>query len=174
MTDFLQVNTYDVHALLACHPVTCGSFKEYLQATGQALPPAPLRPNSPQAAITGISQIAAQAYCRWVGPAYRLPTMAELQELYREDAADGVSLELWPHTAGHMPELRGGLHTVFLCEWTGEVEELPQPAGRPPRLLGSVFYPPWLRQGSNASHVQAHLSAAEGHSFVTFRLARDE
>ena len=41
------------------------------------------------------------------------------------------------------------------------------------RVLGSVFYPPWLREGPNATHAQAYLLASEGYSFITFRAARD-
>lgn len=177
METFLNVTGAGMRALLANHPVTRAEYKGYLQAAGQALPAALKRPEPPGSPVTYISQADALAYCRWAGAVagrdYRLPTMAELQTLYEEDIADGISLELWPHTPGHMPELRGGLKQVFLCEWTGETEEIPQPAGRPPRVLGSIFYPPWLRHGSNAIHAQAHLLATEGYSFVTFRLACD-
>ena len=61
---------------------------------------------------------------------------------------------------------------TYLCEWTQETEELPQLGGDAPgRSLGSVLYPPWVRQGNNASHAQAYLAATEGYSSVTFRLA---
>ncbi len=177
MTAFVKVTGVGVRASLANHPVTRAEYKGYLQSTGQPMPPVLKRPEPSNAPIACISQADALAYCHWAsagrGEAYRLPTMAELQALYIEDIADGINLELWAHTPGHVPELRGGLKQVFLCEWTGETEEIPQPAGRPPRVLGSIFYPPWLRQGSNAAHAQAHLLATEGYSFVTFRLACD-
>ncbi len=123
-----------------------------------------------------VSQDDATAFCRWLGPqegrAYRLPCMAELAELVGEEAAQGVDSEIWPHYHEQRPELRGGLKPAYLCEWTQEVETIPQPGGRS-RVLGSVFYPPWLRQGPNASHLQACLLASEGYSFVTFRVALD-
>lgn len=177
-TQLMRINGGGIHALLGHSPVTTAAFKEYLRATGQKMPPATTQPGSSTAPVTRVSQQDALAYCQWAGSRegrrYRLPTMAELQELYSEDMADGISLDVWAHSAGHTPEVRGGLKAVFLCEWTGEAEEIPQPAGRPPRLLGSIFYPPWLREGNNATHAQAHLSATEGYSFVTFRLACDE
>ena len=73
----------------------------------------------------------------------------------------------------HLPEVIGGLKPVFLCEWTAETETVEQPAGRPAHVLGSIFYPPWLREGSTGMHAQAHLLATEGYSFVTFRVAYD-
>ncbi len=177
MDTLLNITGAGVRALLVSHPVTRAEYKRCLQMTGQALPAALKRPEPPGSPITTVSQADALAYCRWAsagaGHIYRLPTMAELQELYIEDIADGINLELWPHTPGHTPELRGGLKQTFLCEWSGETEDIPQPAGRPPRVLGSIFYPPWLRHGSNATHAQAHLLATEGYSFVTFRLACD-
>ncbi len=176
-TELLTIDRGGIHALLAHSPVTGAAFKEFLRATGQKLPPALTASGSAAAPVTRVSQQDALAYCRWAGSregrTYRLPMMAELEELYSEDAEDGVSMEMWAHTPGHTPELRGGLKEVFLCEWTSEFEEVPQPSERPPRILGSIFYPPWLRHGANASHTQAYLSVTEGYSFVTFRLACD-
>ncbi len=177
-TELLTIDKGGLHALLAHAPVTRAAFKEFLRDTGQKLPPSLAEPGAASAPVTRISQHDALAYCRWAGSregrTYRLPAMAELEQLYSEDAADGVSLEIWGHTAGHTPEVRGGLKEVFLCEWTTETEEMPQPGERPPRILGSIFYPPWLRHGNNAAHAQAYLAATEGYSFVTFRLACDK
>lgn len=177
MKTLLKVTGAGVQGWLASQPVTRSAFKDYLRASGQAIPAVLARPAPPTSPVTQISQTDALAFCRWAsagaGHIYRLPTMAELQELYREDIEDGIDLELWPHSPGHTPELREGLKQLFLCEWTGETDEIPQPPGRPARILGSIFYPPWLRHGSNASHAQAHLLATEGYSFVTFRLASD-
>lgn len=177
MTELLKLDGYNVHALLASQPVPRAAYQDYLRASGQPLPPAVTQTGPSTSPVTHISQTDAQAYCRWAGGregrVYRLPTMAELQALYAEDAADGITLEVWGHTSRARPELYGGSKDVFLCEWTGEIEEVPQPGGRSPRILGSIFYPPWLRHGSNAIQAQAHLLATEGYSFVTFRLAAD-
>lgn len=178
VTELLTIDRGGVHTLLARSPVTCTAFKEFLRATGQKLPPMLAASGSAAAPVTRVSRHDTLAYCQWAGSreghTYRLPSMAELEELYGEDESDGVSMEIWAHTPGHTPEMRGGLREVFLCEWTSEIEEVPQPNAKPPRVLGSIFYPPWLRHGANASHAQAYLSATEGYSFVTFRLACDQ
>ena len=67
----------------------------------------------------------------------------------------------------------GGLKPVWLCEWTQETEVIEQAGDHAPRVLGSIFYPPWLREGNAPGHAQAHLAADEGYSFVTFRLVYD-
>jgi hypothetical protein len=176
MRAMIEVHGLGVAVALAEHPVTRSEYRTYLRATGQAVPPAGSRPESPSDPITYVSQTGAIAFCRWLGSqegrAYRLPTMAELAELVRDVTEEGVSPEVWPHYHEQRSELRGGLKPTYLCEWTQETETVSQSDGRT-RVLGSVFYPPWLREGSNASHLQACLLASEGYSFVTFRLAAD-
>jgi hypothetical protein len=178
MTELLTLDGHGVRALIASHPVTRESYKRHLRETRQPMPPALKMPAPPSSPVTCVAQVNAREYCHWLssqeGRTYRLPTMAELLELYSEDVADdGFSPDLWPHHPGEMPELRGGLRQVFLCEWSSEVEEIPQPDQRPPRVLGSIFYPPWLRENANATRAQAHLLSTEGYSFVTFRVATD-
>jgi hypothetical protein len=174
MREMIEVKGPGVAASLAEHPVTQAEYRAYLRAAGQEHP-------SPLAAderlsdpVTYVSQVEAIAYCAWAGAqegcAYRLPKMAELTELAGEAAGEGISSEIWPHYHEQRPELRGGMKPIYLCEWTQETEPVEQPGGTS-RVLGSVFYPPWLRHGANASHLQACLLATDGYSFVTFRLA---
>jgi Sulfatase-modifying factor enzyme 1 len=176
MRELIEVHGPGVTAALAEHPVTRAEHRAYLRAAGQAHLP-PMAPDELLSdPVTYVPQTEAITYCQWLsaqeGRAYRLPSMAELSELAREVTEEGISPEIWPHHHEQRPELRGGLKPAYLCEWTQETEILPQPGGRT-RVLGSVFYPPWLRHGPNASHLQACLLASEGYSFVTFRLASD-
>ncbi len=178
MSDTISVTEHGAHAVLAAHPVTRQSYKAYLHTLGLPIPPSLAQADNPANPVTYVSQVDALAYCRWLGGRegypYRLPTMAELLELADDASQDGISPEVWPHLHGNRPELRGGMKEMFLCEWTMETESV-SPPGAPDRVrvLGSIFYPPWLREGSNAVHAQANLLATEGYSFVTFRVARD-
>jgi hypothetical protein len=163
---------------VATRPITRQEFKAYLAAAGKPVSKPLARGDSPSAAVTYVSQADAIDYCRWLaakeGRRYRLPTMSELNELADEVTQDGIDLEVWPHTYQMRSELRGGMKPTYLCEWTQETDEVPQyGTGTRARALGSVFYPPWVRQSGNASHAQAHLAATEGYSFVTFRVAYD-
>jgi hypothetical protein len=171
----IEVRGHGVHASLGAHPVTRGEYKAFVRATGRSTSGHPGAVESPSEPVTCVSQVDAIAYGRWLGPQegciYRLPSLAELSELANEAAMEGISPEIWPHHHDYRPELRGGFKPVHLCEWTLETETIPRPDGQS-RVLGSVFYPPWLREGPNASHQQACLLASEGYSFVTFRLAR--
>jgi Sulfatase-modifying factor enzyme 1 len=176
MREMIDVRGPGVAAALGEHPVTKAEYRAYLRTAGLAHP-APLagdeRLSDP---VTHVSQDEAIAYCAWLstqeGRTYRLPRMGELTELAGDAAAEGISPEIWPHYHEQRPELRGGLKPMYLCEWTQETETIAQP-GCGTRVLGSVFYPPWLRHGPNASHLQACLLAREGYSFVTFRIAAD-
>jgi formylglycine-generating enzyme required for sulfatase activity len=176
MREMIEVRGPGVAAELAEHPVTKAEFRSYVRAVGRRNPP-PLAPGERSSdPVTYVSRDDAVAFCQWLstkeGRTYRLPRIAELSELAGDAASEGVSLEIWPHTYERRPELRGGLKPDYLCEWTQETETVPLPGGRV-RVLGSVFYPPWLRHGANASHQQACLLASEGYSFVTFRVASD-
>lgn len=175
MDDTIALDEHGFHAVLAARPVTRESYRRYLHDTGQPMPRVLMQPASPGNPITCVSQVDARAYCRWLSGqgarVCRLPSMPELEELNSELAEEDLGPEAWPHTQGNLPEVIGGLKPDYLCEWTTETEVVEQPAGRPERVLGSIFYPPWLREGSNAVHAQAHLLATEGYSFVTFRVA---
>ncbi len=177
MDDIITLNAHGFRSSLATRPVTRVSYRRYLRDTGQPMPRVLTQSAPPSNPITCVSQVDATAYCRWLSARQardcRLPTMGELQELNSELAEEDEGPEAWPHTQGNLPEVRGGLNPIFLCEWTAETDAVEQPAGRPPRVLGSIFYPPWLREGSTAIHAQAHLLATAGYSFVTFRVAYD-
>jgi formylglycine-generating enzyme required for sulfatase activity len=177
MDDTITLDEHGFRSVLAARPVTRESYRRYLHDTGQPLPRVLTQPAPPTDPITYVSQVDATTYCRWLSARQardcRLPTMTELEELNSELAEHDQGPEAWPHTQGHLPEVIGGLKPVFLCEWTAETETVDQPAGRPARVLGSIFYPPWLREGSTGLHAQAHLLATEGYSFVTFRIAYD-
>jgi hypothetical protein len=160
---------------LAAQPVCRAEFAAYLHATGRPLPAGFTPGGDSRAPVTHVSQVDAAEYCRWLsaaqGPAYRLPRIAELHELADEITQEGISAELWPHFHQPHPAFRGGMKPTYLCEWTQETDEIPQAGGAAPRVLGSVFYPPWVRQSDHTAHAQAHLAANAGYSFVTFRLA---
>ncbi len=178
MIETITLDDHGLHALIAAHPVTVEAYKTYLRTVGRAIPPPLARPQSLGAPVPYVSQVDALVYLQWLGSReghlYRLPSMAELLELYIEDAVDGINPEIWPHTHDLLPELRGGMKAHYLCEWTGETEAIVQAGAEArTRVLGSVFYPPWLREGPNATHAQAYLLASEGYSFITFRAARD-
>ena len=141
-------------------------------------PPRALKPiHSSSAPVIDVSQVDAVAYCAWLGSrtshTLRLPRMVELQDLMGGADGDELDAGLWPHQEGHITELRGGLKPVHLCEWTNDIVEGPHYGDRPPRILADIFYPPWLREGSNVGHVHASLSVEEGYAFVTFRVAYD-
>ncbi len=176
MQEMITLAAHTLTARLAVHPVTCGDFKQFLRGTGRPIPPQLAKQESSSAPATRISQIDALAYCAWLGQregqVYRLPSMAELEALAANDTAEGIDPGIWSNTPGQISELRGGLKRVYLCEWTLETESVDRPDGAV-RVLGSIFYPPWLREGSNATHAQAHLLVTEGYSFVTFRVACD-
>ena len=178
MDEFIHLSIQGEHIELAAHPVTRYAYRTYLTACHMPIPPFMSHGDGPASPVTYVSQTGAVAYCDWLsareGRRYRLPTMHELVELAAGAVHEVPGAEIWPHLHGNRPELRGGLKEVFLCEWTNETEMLTQfDAARAPRLLATVFYPPWLREGSNASHVQAELLATEGYSFITFRVVRD-
>jgi hypothetical protein len=177
MDNTITLQDEGYHSVLATHPVTRESYKQYLHDTGRAVPPALARPEPGSRSVTYVSQVDALAYCRWQGArdgrAYRLPAICELQELADELGQQKATSEVWAHEHGERPEVVGGLKPVWLCEWTRETEVIEQAGDREPRALGSIFYPPWLREGNSPGHAQAHLAADEGYSFVTFRLVYD-
>ena len=174
MREMIEVRGPSVAVALAEHPATNAEYRSYLRAAGRANPSPLAQGERLSDPVTYVPQTDAIAFCQWLstqeGRAYRLPKIAELMELAGDAAAEGVSREIWPHYLEQRPQLRGGLKPIYLCEWTQETETVPLPDGRT-RVLGSVFYPPWLRHGPNASHLQACLLASEGYSFVTFRVA---
>jgi hypothetical protein len=177
MGDFVVVVGPAGQAHLAVHPVTAGEYRVFLAETGGTEPRGLRHIRSSGVPAIDVSQVGAVAYCAWLGSrtgrTLRLPRMAELEELMGGASVDALDAGSWPHHHGRLPELRGGLKPVFLCEWTSDVLAVPLMGGRPRRVLADIFYPPWLREGSNVGHVHASLLASAGYSFVTFRPAYD-
>ncbi|HEX9115828.1 MAG TPA: SUMF1/EgtB/PvdO family nonheme iron enzyme [Anaerolineae bacterium] len=175
--EFVTLDTSSTHGRIAAHPVSLAEYRQYLLAAGQPAPAGLDRIRDPHSPVVYVSQVAAREYCRWLGSqdrqAYRLPTVAELLQLAGAEGEGGVGEDLWPHTANERPEVMGARHGVYLCEWTCEFETLPNLSGGEPRILGSVFYPPWLREGNNPKQVQGMMLAGQGFSFVGFRVAYD-
>lgn len=176
MVETLTLKARGQAVTMAAHPVTRQEYLFYLAAVGQCAPVALARSDNPLAPVTHVSQVDAIGYCRWLGAKCglhcRLPTMAELHELADEITQEGISPEVWPHYHQPHPEFRGGMRPIYLCEWTLETEAIPQYGGdaRSSRALGSVFYPPWVRESGHSARAQAFISATEGYSFVTFRV----
>lgn len=163
---------------LAARPISRQEFIAYLQEVGKPIPSQLTHGNRATAPVTDVSQIEATDYCRWLGAKEgrpcRLPRIAELHQLADEMTQEGISSEIWPHYRPPQPEFRGGMKPSYLCEWTQETDTVPQFGNAAPRRsLGSLFYPPWVRQSGNLSHAQAYVAATEGYSFVTFRVATD-
>ncbi len=177
MSEFVAVELPGGQVHLAIHPVTVGDFKHFLREIGRATPYTLKQIHSAGAPVIDVSQVDAVAYCAWLGGRtgriYRLPRMAELQDLMGGAHSEELDAGVWPHQEGHVTELRGGLKPVYLCEWTSDTVEGPHYGDRRPRILADIFYPPWLREGGNVGHVHASLSVEEGYAFVTFRLAYD-
>ena len=136
-------------------------------------------PGAPEPVI-GVTQVDAAAYCEWVwrriGPS--VPPAEHRRARCPDASHDGDCTShgdvpdagFWPHEKGSLPELRGGLKPLFLCEWTREIEE-DTVDREPDRVMARIFYPPWLREGNNPLHAHAALLASESYSFVTFRVS---
>jgi hypothetical protein len=174
MTELIKPPGLAGQALVAPTLITQAAYKVYLRELGRPLPPSLTRGGgSPNRPATYVSQIDAVAYCQWLGRqeghAYRLPSMAELMALYSR--VEDTGPEGWSALTTHNNPVSDehGCH----CEWTCETETMLSYDGGESRILGSIFYPPWLREGSNAIHAQARMSATDGFSFVGFRVACD-
>jgi hypothetical protein len=173
---WVTVQTWELHARLATHPVTLGEYRLFLTATERPLPPAPAHHDADdREPVVEVSQLDAAAYCDWLGgqegAVYRLPSLPELHALECLAEDEGFSAQIWPHRRGDLAEMRGGLKRQYLCEWAIDIEDPPISSDRPERQMAGIFYPAWLRPGNSASHLQAHLLASEGYDFVTFRVA---
>ncbi len=177
MSELITLQANGVNARVANRPVTRQEYVAYLHALGAPVPATMTRPGQSHAPVVGVSQVDAIAYCGWLGAqqgqAYRLPAVAELLELAGSSGNQGTSEDVWPHTHSDRPDVPGFRGSImYLCEWTRETETIPQANGEA-RVLGSVFYPPWLREGNNPKQVQGMMLSTQGYSFVSFRLAAD-
>lgn len=180
---FIEITASYRTVHVSARPVTWDEFLAFLADTRREVPRGAKRspgnaPGAPEPAI-GVTQVDAAAYCDWVcrrtGRTCQLPSTDELDALMPHTMVGHQHGQVpdagfWPHEKGSLPELRGGLKPVFLCEWTREIEE--GTADRDPdRAMARIFYPPWLREGNNPLHVHAALLARESYSFVTFRVS---
>ena len=172
----VAVEGQDIHALVAPALVSRRSYVTYLHASGREVPPQLARLGAGPGSVTWVSQVDAAAYCSWLGARegqpYRLPGIGELVEFYSDAASEGVTPGIWQADAERNPP-DCVAHDSCFSEWTRETLEEPVYGTGIVRVLGSIFYPPWLREGANASHIQAHMLASEGYSFISFRIARD-
>jgi hypothetical protein len=176
MTDMLKVQGADFRSLVGAQLVTRRAYIGFLQAAGRPVPPPLTRSGSPANAVTWAPQVEAAEFCAWLGKQeggqYRLPSVAELVAFHREAEQKGLEVGVWPADAEReAPDCVA--HDSCFCEWTCETEEVPIYGTDQVRVLGSIFYPPWLREENNVVHVQAHLLATEGYSWISFRVAQD-
>jgi hypothetical protein len=176
MTEMIRVQGAGFRSLVAAQLVSRRSFVAYLQAAGKATPPPLTRSGSPASAITWASQVDAAAFCAWLGKQeggqYRLPSMAELGAFHALAGQENLDAGSWPAEVERRA-LDCVSHNTCFCEWSCETEELPVYGTSEVRVLGSIFYPPWLREVNNVAHVQAHMLATEGYSWISFRVAQD-
>ena len=105
------------------------------------------------------------------GQPYRLPGIGELVEFYSDAASEGVTPGIWQADAERNPP-DCVAHDSCFSEWTRETLEEPVYGTGIVRVSGSIFYPPWLREGT-ITHIQAHMLASEGYSFISFRIPHD-
>ena len=176
LPEMISVKGPGFSGLVAPHLVAASAFKLYLASLDHPASKQLMRCATQRGPICWVPQLEAVQYCLWLGRQhsrpYRLPSMAELIEFFSESAAQGISPDLWPADAARRTADLAG-HEANFCEWTRETDVLPGVDGADARVMGSIFYPPWLRSGNNAAHLQAHMQASEGYSFVGFRVACD-
>lgn len=182
MSDYIPVTIEQRTVFLTARPVSLCEFRAFLHESGRPTPSGVKRVlaniSGGSKPVIGVTQLDAAAYCAWAGRRLgrpcRLPGTNELALMPHAAVSHAHEVVpdagFWPHEQGRLPELRGGLKPVFLCEWTRETEEIPTSRGAS-RVLAGIFYPPWLREGANPLHVHARLLATESFSFVTFRVA---
>jgi len=106
------------------------------------------------------------------GRACRLPTMAELQELFGEAIEQGIGPEVWPHAAAKCLscEEASNLSTSVSGRQRRKASSGPM-AGRP--RVGQCFLSA-LAAGRQQCHARPGAPVGrDGYSFVTFRVAYD-
>jgi hypothetical protein len=176
MTDMLKVQGVGFRSVVTAQLVTRRAFLGYLEAAGRPVPPPLTRSGAPANAVTWASQVEAAEFCAWLGKheggRYRLPSIAELVAFHALAGQERLEVGAWPADVERQaPDCVA--HNSCFCEWTCETEEVPVYGTDQVRVLGSIFYPPWLREGNSVVHVQAHMLATEGYSWISFRVAQD-
>jgi hypothetical protein len=176
MTEMLKVQGAGFRSLIAAQMVTRHAYLGFLEAAGRPIPPQLAHSGSVAGAVTWVSQAEAAEFCAWLGKReggqYRLPSMAELGALHALAGQESLEADLWPADVERQA-LDCEESNACVCEWTGETEEVPIYGTAEVRVLGSIFYPPWLRAGDNVAHVEAHMLASEGYSWIGFRIAQN-
>ncbi len=172
----LRVQGTAFRSLVGAQMVTRRAYVEYLEAAGRPVPRQLTHSGSPANPVTWASQVEATEFCDWLGKReggrYRLPSVAELIAFHYEAEQKHLEVGVWPADAEReVPDCVA--HDSCLCEWTCETEEVPIYGTDRVRVLGSIFYPPWLREGNNVIRVQGHMLATEGYSWISFRVAED-
>jgi hypothetical protein len=176
MTELLKVQGAGFRSLVAAQMVTRRAYIGFLEAAGRPIPPQLTRSGSVAGAAAWVSQVEAAEFCAWLGKReggqYRLPSVAELGALHALAEQESLGVGLWPADVERQA-LDCTKSNACICEWTRETEEVPIYGTGEVRVLGSIFYPPWLRAGNNVAHVQAHMLASEGYSWIGFRIAQN-
>jgi hypothetical protein len=167
MVELIKLKREGLADSVATRPVSLQEYRAFLRATGQPMPQELARVTNANEPVVYVSQVAGLEYCHWLGAQYRLPSVAELLALMGPAGLEGTSKEMWPHTRSQWVQ-RGA---TYLCEWTRDSQTLPPASGGEPRVLASVFYPPWLRHGNSPKEIEAMMLASQGYSFVSFRVA---
>ena len=108
--------------LIGRWPVVNARFREFLVATGQAVPTACAGDALADHPVTGVSRAQAEAFCRWSGPGVRLPTGDEW-----EAAARGTDRRPYPWGETFDPERCACAESGW--GWTVPVDAHPAGAG---------------------------------------------
>ena len=93
MDDTITLQGEGYHSVLATHPVTRESFKQFLHDTERAVPHALAQPEPGSRSVTYVSQVDALAYCHWQGKRDGTRTACPPFVSFRSLPASSVSRE---------------------------------------------------------------------------------